>query len=397
MSVVAGDENARGTNAERHGRLVSTWDLVCYFARLGATGFGGPVVLVERMRHELHEVRGWVTDADFREAMALAQMAPGPLAAQVAIYLGWLLGGVYGATLAGVAFIAPSFIMVMALSAAYVGYSGLPWMRGAFYGVGAAAIALIAHSAVKLVRKTARADALLWTVVGCNAVITALTEQEMVWVIAASGLAVVMSRSRRTLGNAGASTSLLVIPPLWLTGIHGPASSDALVPIMGYFAKAGAVVFGSGLAIVPYLHGGVVGKMGWLTEQQFLDAVAVSMITPGPVVISVAFIGYLVAGPLGGMAAAIGVFLPVYLFVVLLARSFKRATERAWVRALVEGVTAAAAGAIVGAAFVLGRRALIDVPTWLFFLVTLLIILRSRRVPEPALLLVAGVAGMALR
>lgn len=397
MSVAAEDVVARASDTGRDGRVVSSWDLVRYFGRLGATGFGGPVVLVERMRRELHEERGWITDAEFREAMALAQMAPGPLAAQVAIYLGWLRGGAYGATLVGVAFIAPSFLMVMALSAAYVGYSGLPWMRGAFYGVGAAAIALIAHSAYKLVRKTARADALLWTIVGCNAVITALTQQEMVWVIVASGLTVLIVRTQQARVGSQATSSMFAIPPLLLTGIHGHASPDVLLPIMGYFARAGAVVFGSGLAIVPYLHGGVVGRLGWLTEQQFLDAVAVSMITPGPVVISVAFIGYLVAGPLGGIAAAIGVFLPVYLVVVLLARTFKRATERAWMRALVEGVTAGAAGALVGAAFVLGRRALIDAPTWLFFVLTLMIILRRRRVPEPALLLVAGAAGMALR
>lgn len=358
------------------------------------------MVLVERMRRDLHETRGWVSEAEYHEAMALAQIAPGPLAAQVAIYLGWLRGGLAGATVAGVAFIAPSFLMVMALSAAYVRYSGLPWMRGAFYGVGAAAIALIAHSAFKLVRKTARRDALLWSIVAVNALVTAWTERELVLVVLASGLVVLASRwvrSRATARQTAAAAALFAIPPWALTGVRGTAASDLLPPIAVYFAKAGAVVFGSGLAIVPYLHGGVVQQMRWLSEQQFLDAVAVSMITPGPVVISVAFIGYLVAGPLGGIAAALGVFLPVYLFVVVLARGFKRATQRPWVRAVVEGITAAAAGAIAGAAIVLGRRALIDLPTVLFFAVALLIILRTRRVPEPVLLLVSGVAGVLLR
>lgn len=379
---------------------VSTWDIARYFASLGTTGFGGPVVLVERMRRDLHERRGWVTEPEYAEAMALAQIAPGPLAAQVAIYLGWLRGGLAGATVAGVAFIAPSFLMVMALSAAYVRYSGLPWMRGAFYGVGAAAIALIAHSAFKLVRKTARRDTVLWLIVIVNALVTAWTERELVLVVVASGIAALAARRvgvPPAAGQRSVAAAILAVPSWLLTGVRGTASSDVLLPIAGFFAKAGAVVFGSGLAIVPYLHGGVVQQARWLSEQQFLDAVAVSMITPGPVVISVAFIGYLVAGPLGGIAAALGVFLPVYLFVVVLARGFKRATQRPWVRALVEGITAAAAGAIAGAAFVLGRRALIDVPTVAFFAVALFITLRTRRVPEPVLLLASGVAGILLQ
>ena len=373
--------------------------MAAYFAHLGTTGFGGPVVLVERMRRDLVEGRGWISDAEYREGMALSQIAPGPLAAQVAIYLGWLRGGIRGATAAGVAFIAPSFLMVMALSAAYVRFSGLPWMRGAFYGVGAAAIALIAFSAYRLVRKTAQRDLVLWGIVVVNAAITAWTEQELVWLMVLSGLVMLVARpeARRAMrGRLEVGSALLAIPPWWLTGVGGEAPLGMLPQVALYFAKAGAVVFGSGLAIVPYLHGGVVQQLQWLTEQQFLDAVAVSMLTPGPVVITVAFIGYLVAGPLGGIAAALGVFLPVYLFVVLLARSFQRAARHPAVRAVVDGVTAAAAGAIGGAVVVLGGRALIDVTTWVLFAIALVLTVRVRRLPEPVLLLAAGVAGVFL-
>lgn len=390
----------RGRDAHTGRPGVPMRDIAAYFAHLGTNGFGGPVVLVERMRRDLHETRGWVSEGEFHDAMALAQIAPGPLAAQVAIYLGWLRGGLTGATVAGVAFIAPSFLMVLAISAAYVAYSGLPWMHGAFYGVGAAAIALISHSAFRLVKKTARRDPLLWAIIVGNAAITAATERELVSVVLFSGVVALVARAVRSRGEvarAGAAASaLLAVPTWWLTGMKGEAPAAMLVPITAFFAKAGAVVFGSGLAIVPYLHGGAVQQMRWLTEQQFLDAVAVSMITPGPVVITVAFIGYLVAGPLGGVAAALGVFLPVYLFVVVLAGGFQRAARRPWVRATVEGITAAAAGAIAGAAFVLGQRALVDVVTWILFAVALVVILRLRRVPEPVLLVAAGIVGVML-
>jgi chromate transporter len=367
--------------------------LARYFLALGARGFGGPVVLVERMRRDLQETRGWFTVAEFKEAIALAQLAPGPLAAQVAIYLGWLRAGFIGATLVGAAFIAPSFVMVLALSAAYVKFGGLTWMQGAFYGVGAAVIAIIGSSAWKLVRKTVGTDALLWGVVVVNAVVTAATERELLSVIVASGVIVLAVRAwpRRS-----ASAALLVVPPGLLTGLHGTAEPSALVTIGLYFAKAGALVFGSGLAIVPFLHGGTVVEMHWLTERQFVDAVAVSMITPGPVVITVAFIGYLVAGPLGAIAAAIGVFLPAYLIVVVVARWFQRVAQNRALRAAVDGVTAAATGAIAGAVIVLGRRAIVDGPTLLMFAAALAVVLWVRRIPEPVVLLAAGLAGVVL-
>jgi chromate transporter len=369
--------------------------LLAYFLGLGTWGFGGPAVLVERMRRDLQEERGWFTPEEYKEGMALAQLAPGPLAAQLAIYLGWLRGGFLGATLVGAAFVAPSFAMVLALSAAYVRFGGLPWMQGAFYGVGAAVIALIAHSAWKLARKTVGGDRLLWAVVAVNAVVTAWTEREILALFVGSGLLVLAVRAMPNARRATAAA--LALPAWWLTGVRGEADVGLLARLFAYFAKAGAVVFGSGLAIVPFLHGGAVQEMRWLTERQFLDAVAVSMITPGPVVITVAFIGYLVAGPLGACAAALGVFLPAYLTVVLLARGFRRVAQNRPLRAAVDGVTAAATGAIAGAAFVLGRRALVDVPTWLLFALVLAVVLRTRRVPEPVLVAGAGAAGVLVR
>ncbi|HVT38744.1 MAG TPA: chromate efflux transporter [Gemmatimonadaceae bacterium] len=366
-----------------------------YFLGLGTVGFGGPVVLVERMRRDFHEVRGWCTTGEFKEGLALAQLAPGPLAAQLAIYLGWVRGGIVGAAVSGAGFVLPSFLMVLAISAAYVRFGGLPWMQGAFYGVGAAVIAVIASSAWRLARKTVGSDWLLWGVVAVNAVVTAWTEAEVLSLFVASGLVVVVVRAIPRVPPAAAAAIMI---PAWLvTGLHGAASWPTLLRLAGFFAKAGTVVFGSGLAIVPFLHGGVVQQTHWLTERQFLDAVAVSMITPGPVVITVVFIGYLVAGPLGACAAALGVFLPTYLAVVLVARWFHRVAQSPQLRAAVDGVTAAATGAIIGAAIVLGRRALVDATAVLLFLAALGIVLRAKQVPEPVLMLAAGLAGMGLR
>jgi chromate transporter len=375
----------------------SLGDLLRYFLWLGSTGFGGPIALVGFMQRDLVEARRWFTAAQYRDGLALAQLAPGPLAAQLAMYLGWLRGGWFGAAAVGAAFVLPSFVMVVALAFAYVRFGGLGWMQGAFYGVGAAVIAVIARSAAKLTRLTLLRDRLLWAICGAAALVTAWTESEMVWVFLGAGVFHALVRGRVPLGAAPPGTALLVVPPFLVTGLAGAAAGETLWRIAWYFAEAGAFVFGSGLAIVPFLHGGVVQEFRWLDERQFLDAVAVAMITPGPVVITVGFIGYLVAGPAGASIAALATFLPCYLFTVIPAPHFQRLSRERRVRAFVDGVTAAASGAIAGAAFVLGRRAVVDVFTASIALVTLLALVRLRRVPEPVLIGAAALAGMLRR
>jgi chromate transporter len=343
------------------------------------------------MQRDLVEERRWISKQDYVEGLALAQLAPGPLAAQLATYIGWIRGGTLGATLVSIAFVLPSFVMVLALSAVYVRYGGLPWMQGVFYGIGAAVIAIIGRSAYKLVRMTLGKDALLLSILVISAVVTAWTEREVVWLFLLSGIVTLVVKTRPRMGRVSA---VVIIPGWLIAGLDGPANPGMLWKIGLYFAEAGAFVFGSGLAIVPFLYGGVVGQFHWLTERQFLDAVAVAMITPGPVVITVAFIGYLVAGPLGATAAAIGVFLPCYLFVVIPAQYFRRSAQHPKVKAFVDGVTAAATGTIAGAGFVLGRRAIVDVPTVLIALSTLLVLIYVRKIPEPLVILAAGVIGL---
>lgn len=370
------------------------WAFLLYFLRLGTLGFGGPIALAGYMQRDLIEQRGWISAQDYKEGLALAQLAPGPLAAQLAIYLGWVRGRVLGATLVGVAFVLPSFLMVLALSAFYLRFEGLPWMQGLFYGVGAAVIAIIARSAVKLVRMTLAKDWLLWSLFAASGAVTAWTESEIVWIFVLSGVAAMLVKAPPRLGK---STAALGLFPLWtFSGLHGVAAAGTLWTIGWYFAEAGSFVFGSGLAIVPFLHGGVVERFHWLSDRQFLDAVAVAMITPGPVVITVAFIGYLVSGPLGALVASLGTFLPCYLFTVIPAPYFRRFAKNPTIKAFVDGVTAAATGAIAGAAFVLGRRALVDVPTVLICMATLVLIVKARKLPEPVVILVAGAVGLVL-
>jgi chromate transporter len=369
---------------------VSTRALAAYFLRLGAVGFGGPIALVARMHRDLVGDRHWVSETQYREGLTLAQLAPGPLAAQLAMYLGWTRGGASGAALTGVAFVAPSLLMVLALSVLYVRFGGMTWLQQAFYGVGAAVIAVIARSTVKLARTTLRRDALLWTLFAANGVVTAWTESERISMIAASGLVVVAVRRPVPVGRAA-----VFVPP-WLLATAGAVNAGVLGDLFWLFTKAGLVVFGSGLAIVPFLYGGVVERFGWLTERQFLDAVAVSMLTPGPVVITVAFIGYLVAGIAGGLVAATGVFLPAYLVVVLAAPHFHRLAGSARARAFVDGVTAAATGALAGAVLVLGRRTIVDAPTAALAVGALAVLMLWRSASEPLLLLAAAVAGIGL-
>ena len=371
--------------------------LAGYFLRLGTVGFGGPIALAGYMQRDLVERRRWLTNEDYKQGLALAQLSPGPLAAQLTMYLGWVRAGTLGASVVAAAFILPSFVMVLALSVLYVRFGGLPWMRGAFYGIGAAVIAVIARSAFKLARTTVAKDGMLWATFAVNGLLTAWTEREIVWVFALSGIAALLSKAPPRWGSASGALALAGVTPWLLQGLYGAASWPTCAKVAAYFSEAGVFVFGSGLAIVPFLRGGVVGQFHWLNDRQFLDAVAVAMITPGPVVITVAFIGYLVAGAGGALAAGLGVFLPCYLFVVLLAPHYRRYAENRSVKAFVNGVTAAACGAIAGAAFALGRRAIIDPPTITIFLVALVLLNVVKKLPEPALMLAAGVAGLALK
>ena len=368
--------------------------LLFYFLRLGTTGFGGPVALVAYMHRDLVENRQWISDAEFKEGLTLAQLAPGPLAAQLAIYIGYVRHKIWGATITGLAFILPSFLMVIILGHFYLQSGGLPWMQSVFYGVGAAVIGIMANGSYKLVKKTIRKDRLLWIIFGIVMVLTAWTESEIIWLILSAGILSAIIKTNSKLFGA------FIYFPLtpYLLQISAQVYDVAkLLQIGWFFLKAGTFIFGSGLAIVPFLYGGVVKECHWLTDQQFLDAVAVAMITPGPVVITVGFIGYLVAGIPGAVIASLATFLPCYLFTVLLAPHFRKYANRPWLKAFVEGIAAAAIGAIAGAVIIMAKRQLEDYITVLMATTVILLLLKFKKLAEPLIILLAGVAGYLLK
>ena len=371
------------------------WQLVMYFLRLGTLGFGGPVALVGYMHRDLVENRKWITEADYREGLALAQLAPGPLAAQLAIYLGYVHFRIPGATVAGVAFVIPSFVMVVALGWAYQRFGGLTWMQAVFYGVGAAVIGIIAMSAYKLTNKSVGKDKLLWAIYLVLAAVTVITESEIAWLFLAAGVLVWMVRAPpKNLFNRGPLVAIAPVEASLVASWLGSTDLSLLAQIGIFFAEAGAFVFGSGLAIVPFLYGGVVTEHHWLNDKQFVDAVAVAMITPGPVVITVGFIGFLVAGFSGACVAALATFLPCYLFTIIPAPYFKKYGKLPGLIAFVDGVTAAAIGAITGAVIVLAKRSLIDIPTVALAVVTVLLLWKFKKLQEPVIVAGAAVIGL---
>jgi chromate transporter len=374
--------------------------LVLYFLKLGYAGFGGPVALVGYMHRDLVEEHKWISEEEFKEGLALAQLAPGPLAAQLGIYLGFVHYRVIGATLVGLAFVLPSFIMVVLLGIAYKLFGGLPWMQAVFYGVGAAVIGIISISSYKLTTKSIgkfnlqslKTNWVLWLFFIIAGVITAITQSESVLLFVGAGLLYMLIKAPPKWMQKGAANFIL------LTGIgFWEYETSTLIKIAIFFTKAGAFVFGSGLAIVPFLHGGVVSEYHWLNEKQFLDAVAVAMITPGPVVITVGFIGYLVAGFPGACVAALATFLPCYLLTVIPAPYFKRIAKNKSIKAFVDGITAAVIGALVGAVVIIASRSITDIPSALIAIATILALIYLKKIQESYIILIAAVIGLILK
>lgn len=374
--------------------------LILYFLKLGTIGFGGPVALVGYMQKDLVENRNWISEGEYKEGLALAQLAPGPLAAQLGIYLGYVHYRILGATLCGLAFVLPSFIMVVLLGIAYEMYGGLPWMQAVFYGVDAGIIGIITMSAYKLTIKSVsklklpdiKKNWLLWIFYIAAVIITVITKTEQVLLFVAAGLIYMMVKAPPKWAKKQSTSNFIFL------GIgFFQFEWTTLGKFAWFFTKAGAFVFGSGLAIVPFLHGGVVVENHWLTENQFVDAVAVAMITPGPVVITVGFIGYIVNGFAGAAVAALATFLPCYLFTILLAPSFKKIAKNTSVKAFVDGITAAVIGALVGAVIVIASRSIVDVPTALIATASVLALIYIKKIQEPLIIAVAVVLGILLK
>lgn len=376
-------------------------DLIKYFLKLGTTGFGGPVALVGYMHRDLVENKKWINESDFKEGLALSQLAPGPLAAQLGIYMGFVHFGILGATLSGLAFVLPSFLMVVLLGIAYQVYGGLPWMQAIFYGISAAVIGIIVLSSYKLTIKSIskfeipaiKSNWFLWLFYITAIIITAVTQNEELLLFVAFGFIYMIAKAPPQWIKRPKAASFFLLSTVGFSTIDLGKLGD----LAWFFIKAGAFVFGSGLAIVPFLHSGVVVEHHWLTENQFLDSVAVAMITPGPVVITVGFIGYLVSGFTGASIAALGVFLPCYLFTVIPAPYFKKISQNKSIKAFVDGITAGVIGALVGAVIVIATRSIVDIPTALIAIGTVLVLIYVKKLQEPHIIGIAALLGILLK
>ena len=375
--------------------------LVQYFFKLGYAGFGGPVAIIGYMHRDLVEERKWISEAEYKDGLALAQLAPGPLAAQLGIYLGYVHYRILGATLCGLAFVIPSFLMVVVIGMAYKMFGGLPWMQAIFYGVGAAVVGIISISSYKLTEKSiSKIDLklitqkwMLWIFFLSAVIVTIITQREEILLFVAAGFLYMFVKAPPSwFKKSSVINSIFLFETGFWQFDYGTLGKIAL-----FFAKAGAFVFGSGLAIVPFLHGGVVNEYHWLNEHEFVDAVAVAMITPGPVVITVGFIGYLVAGFPGATVAALATFLPCYLFTVLPAPYFHKYGKHPSIKAFVDGITAAVIGALAGAVIVIAIRTIKDIPTALIALITIVVLLKIKKAKEPQIILAAAVLGIILK
>jgi chromate transporter len=376
-------------------RRVPIKDLVRYYLRLGLLGFGGPVALVGQMERELVAGKGWVTKEEMREGIAVCQSLPGPLAIQVGIWLSYLRGGFWGAWAGGWAFILPNFVIVATLAALYVHFGGLPWVTAIFYGVSPAVIALILHSCYRLT-KLGMDDWLQWALAGVAFAVTVAVRAEVAWIFLASGVVGVLYYGSLLRARPAASTtfSFLVGLPLVAGGADASAATSTMLgKLFVFFLKAGSLTFGSGLVIVPFLEKGLVQQTGWLNEREFLVAVAMGMMSPGPVVITATFVGFLVAGFWGALTATIGIFLPSFLLVLIVAPVLMRYRTNPNVQGFIKGAYAAAIGTILGACVLLGRIAIGD---WLTALVALasLVVLFRWKVSNPLLIACAAVIGL---
>ncbi|MGY4311994.1 chromate efflux transporter [Bradyrhizobium sp. JR3.5] len=365
-------------------------ETVRYFLRLGFLGFGGPVALVGQMERELVDEKKWLTKEQMRETIAICQSLPGPLAIQVGIFIAYLRCGFWGAWAGGWAFILPNFVIVAALGALYVHLGNLQPVTAIFYGVSPAVIALILHSCYRLA-KLGMENWLQWAIAAVCLAVTVILQAEVALLFIGAGIVGIIYYGN--IRRSPVALQLAVIPAA-APAAAPVATGSTLGKLLLFFLKAGSLTFGSGLVIVPFLEQGLVQQYGWLNEREFLVAVAIGMMSPGPVVITATFVGYLVAGFWGSLVSTIGIFLPSFLLVLIVAPLLARHRKNPNLQGFVKGAYAAAIGTILGACFLLGKIAIGDWLTALIGVVSLAVLFRWK-VSNPLLIVVTAVVGLA--
>lgn len=367
-------------------------NLTLYFLTLGFIGFGGSIALAHTMQEDLVKKRKWITQEEFTHGLTLSQLAPGPLATQLAMYIGFTMFKTLGATLAGIAFVLPSFLMVLAISVVYSHFGNLSFLQSALYGIGAAVIGIIASSGYSLTKQNMKRKVLLWIIFSFVFLFTLITHATNVVIFIIAGMLPLLVYHKEKVR----------LPKLWGFAITSPSAAlniitaFPLVKIFLFFLVAGSIAFGGGLAIVPFLQNGVVSQYHWLTNKQFVDAIAVAMITPGPVVIAATFIGYFAGNIPGALLATIAIFLPIYLIVIFLTPIFQRHAANAQVAAFIEGVLAAAMASIAASVILLGIDTIKDLPTILIAAISFALV-RFFKLPSVVIILLAGEMGILLQ
>jgi len=343
------------------------------------------------MRRELSEKRQWIPRSDFLNGLALSSLCPGPLATQLAIYIGWFHARILGATVSLIAFTLPAFLMVLTLAILYKHSVQLKVLQFAFYGISASVLAIVMRHAYTMSKTIVDRDYWLWGILAVNLLITSAITIQIYWSFLLSGLLVWIVKTPPRFRFFP-----VFIFPLGLS-VEMLTNNHILGKLFVYFAWAGTVVFGGGYAIIPFIHEGVVQNYHWLNEREFLDAIAVGMITPGPIIMVVSFMGYLIAGIKGAFAATLGILLPCYFLVILLAPHFNRIAHHEGVRAFVQGITVAVAGSIAGTTIILAKNVIVDGPALGIFFGTSLALYLFKKIPEPTWLLVAAGVGILVK
>lgn len=392
-----------------HPNDVSQTELFRYFFRLAWVGFGGPLAHISMMEHDAVEKKKWMSQEEFTDILGMTNMLPGPNSTELAIHIGHAMGGRMGGIISGIAFTLPGFFIMLALSYLYFELGGIPSVSGIFYGVNPVVIVIITITAVRLGKGSAKDHKSIGIAAAVFATIllTEVNEAIVLLGAGAAGLLLYPSKKSDSSGNSSSSSppSGASPPPSTMSQVFTTLPIFAVVfslstmpvelQLFLEFLKAGALLFGTGLVIVPLVGADVVEGFGWMSYSQFFDGVTLGQVTPGPVVKTAAFVGYSVGGVLGAGIATLGVFLPPFAIVTILAPVFKKVKSNAWLQSFLKGVRPGAVGAILAVAVTLGQTALVD--TWTIVIAAVaLVALAKFKTSIPLTVVVAAVVGVAI-
>jgi chromate transporter len=348
------------------------------FLRLGFTAFGGPAAHIAMMRDEVVNRRKWVTDQHFLDLLGATNLIPGPNSTEMAIHLGYVRAGWRGLILAGACFILPAMLIVMALAAVYVQYGTTPAAEWLFYGIKPVIVAIVAHAVWGLVKTAVKGP--LMAIIGIAVFALYFLRINELLLLFCGGLLVMLSVNARRLRQA--APALLALPG---GGAVALAASTAAAPagfsllqLFLIFLKIGSVLYGSGYVLLAFLRNDFVLRLGWLTDQQLLDAIAIGQFTPGPVFTTATFIGYVLGGVPGAVVATLGIFLPAFIFVAISNPIIPRLRQSPWAGALLDGVNVASLGLMGAVTAQLGQSALIDPLTVVLALLALVALVRFK-------------------